>query len=304
MQRLAFLDLSKVIVTILVIFGHLYNEDSPERLYLYAFHMPFFFFVSGMVHKTIDNKEMIIKCINTLIIPAILFLSVSILCYPQFGVINSIHRIIHAIVMSQEIFCNGVTWFLFALFWVKILANIFIRNKKIGSLILLAFVFFYFKNFLFLGQAILCLPFYLMGYYLKDKIVSLSKYKSLSLMSIPLLWLCFYITTINGRVSCFSTIYGNSILLFYLNGVIGSLMVLTFSFLLSKRVRIIELISGSLISAVGLQRIFYNMSFLYFPMNQQPYYVSIPLSIIILAMCCICHFRIVKPIVEANKIRL
>lgn len=304
MQRLAFLDLSKVIVTILVIFGHLYDSDTPERLYIYAFHMPFFFFVSGMVHKNTENKEMIIKCINTLIIPAILFLSVSILCYPQYGVINSIHRIGHSIIKSDDIFCNGVTWFLFALFWVKILANIFIRNKKIGSLILLAFVFFYFKNFLFIGQAVLCLPFYLMGYYLKNKIVSLSKYKTLSLMSIPLLGLCFYITTINGRVSCFSTTYGNSILLFYLNGVIGSLMVLTFSFLLSKRVRIIELISGSLISAVGLQRIFYNMSFLYFPMNEQPYYVSIPLSIIILLLCSICHFRIVKPIVEANKIRL
>jgi fucose 4-O-acetylase-like acetyltransferase len=38
-------------VALLVILGHLYSSDSTVRLYLYSFHMPFFFLVSGVFHK-------------------------------------------------------------------------------------------------------------------------------------------------------------------------------------------------------------------------------------------------------------
>lgn len=50
-DRIVFLDTSRAMAMFLVVFAHLYASDSKECLYIYAFHMPFFFFVSGMLHK-------------------------------------------------------------------------------------------------------------------------------------------------------------------------------------------------------------------------------------------------------------
>lgn len=52
MERLAYLDYSRVFVVFLVIFGHLLPMDNHiPRDFIYSFHIPFFFLVSGMLHK-------------------------------------------------------------------------------------------------------------------------------------------------------------------------------------------------------------------------------------------------------------
>lgn len=50
-ERVYFLDTAKVHAAFLVVFAHLFSGESPERVYIYAFHMPFFFMVSGLFHK-------------------------------------------------------------------------------------------------------------------------------------------------------------------------------------------------------------------------------------------------------------
>ena len=52
-QRVAYLDYARVIVALLVLVGHLVTYDcrGNGRMYIYAFHMPFFFMVSGIRHK-------------------------------------------------------------------------------------------------------------------------------------------------------------------------------------------------------------------------------------------------------------
>ena len=49
--RCYFLDLTKVIATFLVILGHLYPFEAPARPFIFAFHMPVFFLVSGVFHN-------------------------------------------------------------------------------------------------------------------------------------------------------------------------------------------------------------------------------------------------------------
>lgn len=71
-KRIACLDYARVFAALLVIYGHVLPYGSSIRTFIYAFHMPFFFIVSGMLHKyrgSIDWK----KYFRTLIVPAIFF---------------------------------------------------------------------------------------------------------------------------------------------------------------------------------------------------------------------------------------
>lgn len=54
-NRIIYLDYAKVICAFLVVFGHLFEGGTPIRNFIYCFHMPFFFLVSGMLDK---NKAM------------------------------------------------------------------------------------------------------------------------------------------------------------------------------------------------------------------------------------------------------
>ncbi|MCR4966173.1 MAG: acyltransferase family protein [Bacteroidales bacterium] len=50
-ERIYYLDTAKVIAVFLVVFAHLFSTYSLERIFIYSFHMPFFFLVSGLFHK-------------------------------------------------------------------------------------------------------------------------------------------------------------------------------------------------------------------------------------------------------------
>lgn len=52
-KRIAYIDIAKGIGILFVMLGHcLYSEESPIRLFIYSFHMPLFFVLSGMTYKT------------------------------------------------------------------------------------------------------------------------------------------------------------------------------------------------------------------------------------------------------------
>ena len=72
-QRCYYLDLTKVIAMFLVILGHLYSADSNVRLYLYSFHMPLFFLVSGIFYKDTGTVNWKRYC-RTLLWPTVVFI--------------------------------------------------------------------------------------------------------------------------------------------------------------------------------------------------------------------------------------
>ena len=52
-NRILLLDYMRVVTAFLVIFGHLYDPtpDNYVRMFIYQFHMPLFFVVSGMLRS-------------------------------------------------------------------------------------------------------------------------------------------------------------------------------------------------------------------------------------------------------------
>lgn len=68
--RYDFVDFLKGVGIFLVVWGH---TMVPRSIYIYSFHMPLFFFLSGFLHKGKPIRQFIIGKINSLYIPYAVF---------------------------------------------------------------------------------------------------------------------------------------------------------------------------------------------------------------------------------------
>lgn len=312
-QRILYLDVAKVSVAFLVVFAHLYSGDSDVRLYIYSFHMPLYFIISGMFHR-FDGSVQIKKYVRTLLIPALFFifffdiimvipfhLGYDIRWYGAQRADNIIHTFWNVVNFGREdnvtkISGNPVCWFLIALFWCKVFTD-FIKRRNF--LILLSILFFsvglawYFQDSIFfLIQGFIALPFYYIGYMYKDTINRFFTNRSFYVLLILSL-LCFvlniYITTINGRVSVFGHNFGSfhvpiNVILFYVNASIGCIGVFCLSSMIKCGKKAMQKLSNSLISIVGLQA-FFVYSYEFLVGFDQSIVVSLIATIIILMLC-------------------
>jgi len=51
MERKAWIDTAKAFAIFLVVMGHYLGDVPPARAYIYTFHMPLFFFISGFLFR-------------------------------------------------------------------------------------------------------------------------------------------------------------------------------------------------------------------------------------------------------------
>ncbi|HSX09548.1 MAG TPA: acyltransferase family protein [Candidatus Saccharimonadales bacterium] len=75
LHRVSWVDICRGIAIILVLYGHIFTNDN-QRYLIYAFHMPLFFFISGLVFRPIDTKpikSVFTKYFKQLLIPYYLF---------------------------------------------------------------------------------------------------------------------------------------------------------------------------------------------------------------------------------------
>lgn len=80
-ERLTYLDVAKGIGILLVVIGHVYafNRQIVDRffvIWLYSFHMPLFFIISGMLIAYKDEKDIwkfVKKRIKGILIPYVFF---------------------------------------------------------------------------------------------------------------------------------------------------------------------------------------------------------------------------------------
>lgn len=68
------IDILRGIGAILVVIGHLVPSDGNVKVYIYAFHMPLFFFLSGFLfNNKKDFKTYLKGNLKSLILPYFLF---------------------------------------------------------------------------------------------------------------------------------------------------------------------------------------------------------------------------------------
>ena len=174
-SRIIYLDLARVLTMFLVVWGHFYNGDNivPHH-YIFSFHMPLFFLVSGMLHKYVGHV-LWVKYMKTLLLPVLFF---NIICGIFLAIVKGgwIHFIDAYIQMmvDKKFFVDGPTWFLLVLFYCRIITDYFAKYP-IGILVfwLVGFILIdQIKVFqaIFLPQAFMAFPFYVIGYKYKDNI--------------------------------------------------------------------------------------------------------------------------------------
>lgn len=173
--RIEYIDILKGFGIILVVLGHV-TLNSDLYHFIYAFHMPLFFIVSGMFLH--DKQGFIRRQAKSLLIP---YLSFGLLTFVYWWLVESRFRELPAgeTIWGQFInlffptgtqHCNVVLWFLPCLFLACVMGNylnrwITSRPIKISLMVcLICTVGFIHGNYPYhIGQAIQALPYISIG---------------------------------------------------------------------------------------------------------------------------------------------
>lgn len=296
-KRILFLDYARSIALFLVVFAHLYSVDSNVKMYAYAFHMPFFFLASGYLHKKEESLIPLVKKLSKrLLVPFCVFLFIGYLYYvvvSQSLAIGVAKGSVKGIIFGSDIVANDILWFLLALFQVRIMANCFIR-KPFPTLLIYCILFVVFNcfhlNILYIGTSLMALPFYLWGYYGKTLINRLVESKLSVLFAVVFLCITVLISQYNGKVSMMCMNYGKvsirflRVILFYVNGIVGSYMLLCLVGGMKRENRWFILPSKCAISIVGLQAIPIMIWYSTIGFNQS-YILSCAYALLIMVAC-------------------
>ena len=147
-KRLDYLDYAKGFGIILVVLGHIYDISNPIKIWLYSFHMPLFFIISGLLirYTNINERDMngiIVSKFKSLIIPYIFFELVAIfiwMCQNEFTLSALRWNVVDSILM----YCKaGTTWFLFALFVSEIIFILLLKYIKSNKMITLILSYYF-----------------------------------------------------------------------------------------------------------------------------------------------------------------
>jgi len=301
--RLVFLDYARVVAMFLVILGHMETGGSirPDD-YIYAFHMPLFFLVSGMLHKYTGEIQWK-KYLKTLIVPFCFFnffwMLIYLLDLPQMKIDFSgiVER------LKNDYIIHGPTWFLLSLFYCRIILDYSCKFPLYALLfwivcfLLLDKVFL--LKYIWLAQAVMAMPFYYVGWRYKDRIIHVLDNKYAVMCGLICFCFLLVITTWQGRVSMKRIVFGLytiprilAVSFFYLNAFCGSFMVLFLSTLFRYK-KIVTNYADALITTLCVQYIFIHLCLALFG-KYQPLYFTFFESLLVLILCYYVHLLIKK----------
>lgn len=128
-KRYDWLDCLKGFGAILVILGHLYPDEPIER-YIYSFHMPLFFFISGLLKRKKEQKLSVFvkNKAKSLLIPLLAWNIVSTVFFMIIGY-NRDKLIYGAFFINGMLPGNTPIWFLLNLFLCEVCYEILSSHK-------------------------------------------------------------------------------------------------------------------------------------------------------------------------------
>lgn len=280
-KRIKWIDIAKVIGIYLVVLGHLPVSNKIYTL-IYSFHMPLFFFLSGLLFKTGDDKYLI-KYIKKLLIgysiytllTFIYYFSISTVGYNLYRVENVVwwKRITGALYgVASNIdylrMLNTPLWYLLAAVCVVLLCNFICKFKTIHyQLILVALLAFTglllskyseFRLPWSMDVAFMVLPFFYAGTLCKQHKIDISKLNILLFFFLLLLFVD--LSLFNGRVVLAHKQYGNNYTLMYLVGFLGVMLTIKFASIIENYINnrvysLVKSISDNTLMILGLHYI-------------------------------------------------
>ena len=233
MKRNTAIDMAKGIAICLMVIGHCYCKENPVLTVIYAFHMPFFFIISGMLYSAkwrekvnINIKKTCLKLLIPYFVFEILFkLFLLILQRPDDFLENLCNTLFKTILPLHGI---TVTWFLPCQLIVYILAAsvLMIIPQKYSQYAVVIFTVLFLLGLIFpineayivvLMRALIGVGFFAIGYY--GRILFEKKVNLIVLLISFSAFIGLAIT--NGMLSLVNMNLSNPIL-YVINGALGS----------------------------------------------------------------------------------
>lgn len=230
-MRIKWIDWSKGLGILLVILGHTFCPNSI-KVWLYSFHMPLFFFLSGYVFKMKTNsfKEFLISRIKSLFIPALIFESILLIYTVIEGMIlrdtyelNLTSKLLGIIIQRRGGVLSYAPWFLICLFTTQIILYFFLKKIKNNKSLLMMGIISSFIGYIYCTKIGVILPwaidaslnailFFILGYVLKQSVLfsTVTQRKYLPLYIIINIVVCvIQIILQDTMLDMYSNSYGN-----------------------------------------------------------------------------------------------
>lgn len=239
MKRLQHIDIAKGLGMLLVVWGHSFIEFGHYIIYM--FHMPLFFYLSGLFHKSCGYKELLMKKFRALILPLIIFIFI---LFP----ISFLDD--HSVLSFKPPHLNGIfgpLWFLISLFFLSIIYHPMLKIRPYPRLCLCVSISFLLgflpsvfdlQNYIYAFTTFSALVFYAMGNVIGDKFVKLTDKKYIVIFSIlfALSVFCLYLISYKylkyGVTDMFDNIMPPNFIFFIVAAILGIAMVMYFSTML------------------------------------------------------------------------
>lgn len=237
------LDVSKGLGILCIVLSHVTTDGDRLRYFLFAFHVPLFFLLSGYFFKA-DMKKVchrIIKYLAVYIILSVLDIIVLYFFNPQLLNLKTVAE--GFLGLDSQMIFNSPKWFLLTLLGVQIIALFILKLERAAQVVwVISFgVVGYILRYPWRGCLWACfvaMIFFYGGYILKEtkglqKIMNFFSDKIKMFLAIFMSIIVWGLGNYNGMVSMQKLIYGRYIL-FYVNAYIGIFSVLFFGFALSN----------------------------------------------------------------------
>ncbi|EFI72886.1 Fucose 4-O-acetylase [Segatella baroniae B14] len=265
-KRLYWIDNLKFLAIFLVVVGHL-PMHQEERNFIYQFHMPLFFIISGYLYKLRPLKEEAELVYKRLLIPYIGFSLIGVFWCAITKHYNVIKLILGLLVGENYdtsywyIPCQPL-WFLIALIWIRLASSL---NSMIVWLFDFILIICYSmllshggNNMLFsIDSAILAMPFFGFGYFIQKQNYLLKL--AILPTSIVFLSACaitILLTKTGNHIDISNGNYGNNIFVFYIyNFMFGYSIMAIFSLFFNKSIPVLRKYNSGMIAIVGLHQI-------------------------------------------------
>ena len=238
-NRIVYLDSAKFICIFLMVVGH-WTSNETILLYIYSFHMPALFVISGMLYK----PKKWYKTILSFGIPIVFYSTINLFVLIALQEISLGHLLTKEILgrflhyrygLGEGLFMGD--WFLWALlglrfFYGDIKFMGFLRSYYI-PIAIITITYMSFESSLvsidslfrgwYIGRMIPSMPFFCLGFLLKDYKIQTQNLN----LPITLISGCLFILIplFNGSTSINSNQFGLSYIIFFINASISTLFV-------------------------------------------------------------------------------
>lgn len=277
-HRYNWIDWAKTFGIFLVILGHIDYTPAPVKSWLYSFHMPLFFLLSGLLFKPRKTEDLIQHDLKRLLYPYVIYNVALFIIYSILHIADNSFSIVFlkksllAILLGMGYSTSWATplcdsmWFIIGLFIIHVaVAIIGISNKQrialftiVSIVIICALNNSGIRTIIPLDSAIIATPFFLCGYYLKEIILK-SDHNKISLLLISILSLLAFsvLQNYNGMVDIDMCLWGKSLLLTYFVATFGCLWTITtFKLLFDFNNKVTQIVSEGTIFIIGFNQLF------------------------------------------------